>query len=219
MKLYIELLDTQVVLLDGGITTIVLESAVLYREAVENLKRSVTDDLPDWNLSVGEKIIKKSKDVEVIDSPYSINLQDKRLQKAVIDNLYKIALDEGHYSKTQQLLNQIEAYLYELEWEMDASVQIQEPDLQSLIKLGAVGILAEENLYERLAAYIKTAGRLMKVKCLVLLGFQDWFKEEEWRQLEQLAVYEGLNVICMERRKYFETKHLILFDEDNCRVL
>lgn len=198
---------------------LVLENSITYREVVQNLLCSIAEDDEQWIFSDGEKILKKSSVVDVIDSIFSLDLDNRKTQKAVIDNLYDLAVGEEHYENTLKLMNEIEAYIYELEWGIDYDVKVSYEDFHNIIKAGVEGILLPENLFEKFHEYIKIAARLLKVKILVMIGMQQYFTQDEWHQIEITASYENIYLLCIENRNFDDEGNKILFDFDDCRVI
>ncbi len=198
---------------------LVLEEPKTYREVVQDILCSITEENEQWIFSDNEKILKKSINLEVVDSIFSLNFDNKKIQKAVIEQLYNLAIDEVHYEKTTKLMNDIEAYIYELEWGVEYNIEASYEDFHNIIKAGVSGILFPNNLLEKFNEYIKTVSRLLKIKVLILIGVQGFFTEEEWRKIEMTACYEGIYLLCLENHDYFSEGNKIVFDLDNCRVV
>ena len=198
---------------------LVLENPKTYRDVVQDLLCSVIEDNEQWIFSEHEKILKKNATLDVVDSIFSLNFDNRKIQKAVIEHLYHVAIDEEHYESTIKLLNQIEAYIYELEWGIEYNIDASYEDFHNIIKAGVSGILLPENLLEKFSEYIKIVARLLKTKVLILIGVQGFFSEEEWRKIEITASYEEIYLLCIENRDYFFDENKILFDLDDCQVV
>lgn len=198
---------------------LVLENSQTYRKVVQDLLCSIAEDNEQWIFSDNEKILKKSAVVDVIDSIFSLDLNNRKIQKAVMEDLYNFAVDEEHYEKTLKLMSEIEAYIYQLEWGIDYNIKASYEDFHNIIKVGVEGILLPENLFEKFHEYIKIASRLLKEKILIMIGIQEYFTQEEWEQIEVTASYENLYLLCIENRNFFDEENKILFDSDDCRVI
>ena len=132
-----------------------------------------------------------------------VSFYNKKLQKVVLDELYKIAIGEKYYKKTSKLLSDIENYLYELEWEMDYNLDISFEDFRDILKTGVKNILEPEEVVERILVYIKLAARLMKTKCLIFIGSQKYFTEAEWKMFENAAICEEIYLFCIGNEEVF----------------
>lgn len=197
----------------------VLEEPKTYREMVQDMLCSIAEDNEQWIFSDNEKILKKNTVLDVVDSVFFLNFDNRKIQKAVTEHLYNLAIDEEHYEKTTKLMNDIEAYIYELEWGLEYNIEASYEDFHTIIKAGVSGILLPENLLERFNEYIKAVSRLLKIRVLILIGVQGFFTQEEWRKIEMTACYEGIYLLCFENRDYFMEENKIVLDSDNCRVV
>lgn len=198
---------------------LVLESPKVYRNIVQNLYLSIEEDNEDWIFSKDDMILKKGTVLDVVNSLFSLDFENRKIQKTVIDDLYKVAVNEEHFVKTQKMLSDMEAYLYELEWEMPYSIKIEMADFRNILKAGIVGLVSPDDLMERFCEYIKISARLLNSKVMILIGVQNCFEEKEWKQLQETAIYEGLCVLCIEKTINFNGENKVIIDSDGCRVV
>lgn len=201
------------------INYIIIESPKLYREIIQNLKTSIDEDNEEWIFSDNEKILKKAALIDMIDSLLGLDFDSRKIQGAIVEQAYRIALDERYFEKTKKLVSDIEAYLYELEWELEYDTRINEIDIRNVIKLGIGGIDKKENLAEQLDDYIKISSRVLHNKVLVLFGMSGWFDENEWEQIQKTAKYEEMYLLCIENRDVLGKNNKIVVDLDGCRVI
>lgn len=103
----------------GMTNLLVIEDCRQYREFIQNIIKSIDEDDDKNILSDEDIILNKSKTIDVVTTVFGFDYNNKKIQKAVLDELYKIAMNEEHYGKSMELLNEIEKYLYELEWRLD----------------------------------------------------------------------------------------------------
>lgn len=219
MKVYTKFLEAKIDMINASANVMVLENPKTYRGLVQDILDSVKADNEQWIFSDNEKILKKSSELDVVDSVFSLNFDNRKIQKAIIEQLYNRAIDEEHYERTTRLINAIEAYIYELEWGVEYNIEASYEDFHNIIKAGVSGILLPENLLEKFNEYIRTVSRLLKIKILVLIGVQGFFTLEEWKGIEKTACYEGIYLLCIENRDYFPEENRIVFDFDDCRVV
>ena len=199
--------------------TLIIENPKNYREIILNLLQSYEEDNEDWIFSENENIYKTSQCVSIITSIFDIEFYNKKLQKVVLDELYKIAIGEKYYKKTSKLLSDIENYLYELEWEMDYNLDISFEDFRDILKTGVKNILEPEEVVERILVCIKLAARLMKTKCLIFIGSQKYFTEAEWKMFENAAICEEIYLFCIGNEEVFASHNKIIIDKDWCYVV
>ena len=99
MKLYNRYLDLSVQLKNTMTNILVLESPKMYRDIVQNLYQSIEEENEDWIFSEDEKILKKSASVDVVNSLFSLDFENRKMQKKVLEDLYEAAMDAEHYVK------------------------------------------------------------------------------------------------------------------------
>lgn len=219
MKVYIKALNIKFDLAIDRTNTLIIENPKNYREIILNLLQSYEEDNEDWIFSENENIYKTSQCVSIITSIFDIEFYNKKLQKVVLDELYKIAVGEKYYKKTSKLLSDIENYLYELEWEMDYNLDISFENFRDILKTGVKNILEPEEVVERILVYIKLAARLMKTKCLIFIGSQKYFTEAEWKMFENAAICEEIYLFCIGNEEVFASHNKIIIDKDWCYVV
>ncbi len=219
MKFYCKNLDLKMELSIEKINCLVIESPGLYREVVQNLRTSLEDDNEEWIFSDNEKILKKTTLLDVIDSIFCMDFDSRKIQGAIMEQAYRIATDESHFEKTRRLVSDIEAYMYELDWELEYETKFNEIDIKNIIKMGIGGIDKKENLMERFDDYVKISSRVLHNKVLVLFGMSGWFDTDEWKQIQRTAMYEEMYLLCIENRDVFVGENKIVIDFDGCRVI
>lgn len=202
------------------INYLIIEAPKLYREIVQNLQTSIDEDNEEWIFSDNEKILKKAALLDVIDSLLYLDFDSRKIQSVIIEQAYRVATDEKHFEKTRKIVSDIEAYMYELDWELEYETKINEIDIKNMIKLGIGGIDKKENLVERFDDYIKISSRVLHNKVLVLFGMFGWFDEAEWKQIQRTAKYEEMYLMCIENKDVLgDNNNKIVIDLDGCRVV
>lgn len=219
MRFYCKNLDVKMELSIEKINCLVIESPRLYREVVQNLQASIDEDNEEWIFSDNEKILKKSTLLDVIDSLFYLDFDSRKIQGVIVEQAYRIATNESYFEKTKRLASDIEAYMYELDWELEYETKVNEIDMKNIIKLGIGEIDKKENLVERLDDYVKISSRVLHNKVLVLLGISGWFDTDEWKQIQRTARYEEMYLLCIENRDVFAEENKIIIDLDGCRVI
>lgn len=219
MKFYCEKLDLFFELQEESAALLVIESAVIYREVLQNLIESVNEDSDNWIFSENEKILKKGSMVGIVTSIFTLDFNNKKIQKCIIDNLYDIAAGEKYYIKMQELVRELESFFYELDFEFPYNINVEISDFKNVIKTGVTGITAPDDLVERVAEYIKISARLLQNRVLVFVNMIAYFNEKEWELIEKTARYEGIYLVCIERSDNRIIKNKVIVDSDWCRIV
>lgn len=203
----------------GMTNLLVIEDCRQYREFIQNIIKSIDEDDDKNILSDEDIILNKSKTIDVVTTVFGFDYNNKKIQKAVSDELYKIAMNEEHYGKSMELLNEIEKYLYELEWRLDYDLNISCSDFHNIIKTGVNGLIIPDSIIEKMLGYIRITAVLLKTKIIMLVDVQKYFSYEEWKIIEEKAAAEEIILFCIENREVFETQNKIIIDNDGCRVV
>lgn len=198
---------------------LVIESAEICREMVQAFIDSVNNDLDDWIFSESEKILKKSTIIEIVTSIFTLDFNNKKIQKGIIDDMYEISTGEKYFIKMRELIRDLELFFYELDFELPYNIQIEITDFKTVLKSGVMGITAPDSLMERIDEYIKISARLLKIRVLVFINVIEYFSEEEWKQIERTAMYEGIYLICFERSDKLGVVNKVVIDSDWCRIV
>ena len=204
---------------DVTTNVIVLECPKTYREALQRLDKSIAEDSDEWIFSENEKILKNNISIDIVHSLFELDFESRKIQKAILEDLYNIAVNEEHYETTQKLLSEIEAYYYELEWHTGYNIKVELDTFHSILKAGVSGLMTSEDLIIKLNEYIKISARLLKVRLIIFSGILENFTQEEWKLIETTASYEGIYILCIERNIFLENSNMIVIDSDNCRVI
>lgn len=199
----------------------VIESPGVFRRYVEELLAQLEGGEGDFVLSESENTMDIRQKLEVILTPYAVDLNEKRCISKVYAELRDLAYDELHYSETQSVLGQVGKYIMELEQDCSVNLSYTEPDLNQLFK--AFGIRIEDNERELLTVltqYLQIAGRLLGRKILIFVNLSFYLEKSEIEELLQEAFYLKLFPVLIEQEEIHfsvNTKCYII-DRDSCEI-
>ena len=103
---------------NGEAFFLIMESEQALRELVNELFLSVREDTEDWILSEGEEIEKKSFRMEIIFSPWMVDLNNKKIQKGLIKQILKLLQQGVEADRTQNILGELRLLLNRLNDEL-----------------------------------------------------------------------------------------------------
>lgn len=196
-----------------------IESSQIYRSVVCNINSSVMQDDDDWIFSDEEKIIKKSSFVDIINSPFLLDFNSRKMQKVVLDDLYNVAVNEENYEKTQKILSNLKEYAFDLEWQLPYDIEVENVDIRNLLKIMVLGVGVPEDFVEQFNNYIKVMARMLKYKIIIMVDAINCFNYDEWKLIEKTAIYEGIYILCIEHSSEYRDGNKIIIDCDGCRVV
>lgn len=202
-----------------GSNSIIIEEPLLYRSVVNDLQQSIKEDSNKWIFSEDDKVLKKSSIINIVNSIFMLSFENNKISNVIVSDMNDIALNEENFSKTQKLLNEIEKYLYDLEWEVSYDVNIEMCDIKDIIKSSYKGVIEPEEYVDKLISYIKIVSRILKKEIILFIGIQSYFSLEEWKEIEKAALYEKMYIVCIERTDYLYCDNKVIIDKDGCRVV
>lgn len=201
------------------LNTIILESPVMYREVCGQIKKSLTLNDDSLILEENGRILCNSREMDVLESLFSINHENKRIVKAIIDDVSKMAMSEQYYMETQTVLNHIENLMIEMEYEFPYQIQMESVELSTLLKATVKGVHMPEKYPEMLDEYIKVLARLLNIKVVFLFGMAKLFTEQEWKAIHQDAEYENVYLVVVEQENSLKNSNKVIVDYDGCRIV
>lgn len=196
-----------------------IESAQIYRTVVCGINSAVLQDNDEWILSDEDKIMKKSSCIDIINSPFLLDFYSRKIQKAVLDDVYSVAENEENFVKTQKIISYLEEYVFDLEWQLPYDIKVEKIDIRNVLKVLISGIVEPENFVEQLNEYIKIAARMLNCKIIIMVDVINCFNYDEWKLIEKTAMYEGIYVFCIEHCVNYQEGNKIIIDYDGCRVV
>lgn len=198
---------------------IVIENSMLLRKIVLEILNMTQNTGEKIFLSEDEQIFKFKELVDILVSPFDMNLNSKKIQNKLYGNLKKKAYDEMFFEKTMQVQSYIMKYLYELESDSEFIFSINEMDIVDIFKSFEIKIEESNDLIENLDYFIKIAGRLLKIKILFLVNFTNYFSKEEIELIQKTAIYEEIILIFIESEDKIKSNNKIVIDRDQCRII
>ena len=199
--------------------SIIIEEPILYRSTVNGLQQSIKEDNNKWIFSKDDMVLKKNSIINIVDSIFMLSFENSKISNTIVSDINNISLNEENFPKTQKLLNEIEKYLYDLEWEVLYDINIEMCDMKDIIKLSYKGVIEPEEYVDKLISYIKIVSRILKKELIIFIGIQNCFSFEEWKEIEKAALYEKIYILCIERTDYLYCDNKIIIDKDRCRVV
>ena len=74
----------------GERINLIVEAPDELRDVIRDLDISVQNDTEEWILSDGEEILKKTSAIEMVFSPWTVDLNNKKIQKALWKRITKL---------------------------------------------------------------------------------------------------------------------------------
>ena len=208
---------------ENRVNSIYLEDPIVFREILAHLVKQTEGEEGKFVLSEGEKTLPLKKYVDIVLSPFAINLEDKKFYTQIYKELQDQALGEEMYSKTQDITNEARRYLIELLDLLPYDLQLDEiMDYIAFMQSFGVKIQHDDgNLAEQLVEYIMLAKNILKKDIFVLVNLKTYFSQSEIEEIYRSLLPQKVHLIDLEQQKKdyeFSCEYDIIIDTDLCEL-
>ena len=207
---------------DFKVTEWIVESPELFIQYLNELSTQINGQAGRFVLSRNDKELNISKSIEIIFSPFLLELNEKKVLSKIYQELQDIANDENTYLKTRELVTAIQQYFLDVEQSYSMTLSINDDiDLQSLFKLLRVKIEVDSlSLFEILLQYIKLQTVLLNKKLIILVNANSYLTETQLQELCLFSQHNEINILLYESNQRYFTKNIktYIIDKDKCEI-
>lgn len=201
----------------------IIESPECFREYIQNLYKAITEgEESSFILSLKEKELSFSKSVEIITDPFSIDLNDRRIQKKLYTELEKLAYGEMLYTQTQQVLSSFQEYFFKLEEESEYCLETDmNIDIASIMKASGVRLAVFGDAFlEKLIQYIKVMAGLLEKKLIIFVNLCSYLNDAQLSQVLETASYNEIALLLIEnhQKDFPDSLSYYIIDKDGCEI-
>lgn len=221
MKIILPHVDYVFECTDEKMCSIVIENQKLLYTIICDILRQVQGDDGETVLSENNQAIAMSKYAELITqfTPFEIN--HKNLLNKVVSEMQKIAVDELHYMKTQQIVSEWERYLIDLSTGMVGNLNFSKALADTLIK--SAGIEFEdmyESLAEKILDYFELVEEYNKKKLFIMVNLRSYLSDEEMKMFMRDVLARKIQVLLIEssERSVLDEEKRHIVDADLCVI-
>lgn len=203
----------------GEINYLILESICEFRTVIDEIRVSIKDETDDWILSDEDEILKKELAADMILSPWTVDVNNKKIQKAHFKYIMKIIQQEKATIQIRNIMNEIQILLDKINDETEQEFVYDLEDFSVILKACNIHFLDDNDILSRLFQYIMICTELLNIKLFICVGMKNYFMEEELEILAREMGYRGSYILCIENFSNGTEKNRILIDNDLCRVV
>lgn len=221
MKIILPHVDYVFECADEKMCSIVIENQKLLYTIICDILRQVQGDDGETVLSENNQVIEISKYAELITqfTPFEIN--HKNLLNKVVAEMQKIAVDELHYMKTQQIVSEWERYLIDLSTGMVGNLNFSKLLADTLIK--SAGIEFDdiyESLAEKILDYFELVEEYDKKKLFIMVNLRSYLSDEEMKRFMRDVLARKMQVLLIEssERSVLDEEKRYIVDADFCVI-
>lgn len=200
----------------------VIESPKLFTKYIQELLKQNGGEDGNFVFSQDDKIVDFSKKGEIILNPFAVDINERKIINKLYTQLTELAYTELFYTQTQEIIQQIHQYIYELEQESRHVLCMDENiELFSIFK--AVGVrheVYEEDFCECLCRYIKVIREVLGIQLVVFVNIRSYLSDEEVLDLVKNTGYEDVNLLLIEskERSCIIGVNRCIIDVDLCEI-
>lgn len=225
LKLVHKDLEHQINLSPGKGCLWIIESPEYFMEYIQDLyKAIIAGEESNFVLSLKEKEKELSlfKSAEIITDPFSIDLNDRRIQKKLYSELEKIACGEILYTQTQNILSSLQEYFFQIEEESEYCLETDlNIDIVSVMKASGIRLAVfGDTFLEKLIQYIKIMAGLLEKKLIIFINLCSYLNKSQLSQVLETAEYNEIALLLIEnhQKDFPDSLSCYIIDKDGCEI-
>lgn len=206
---------------ENTVQVLYVENASAFTKMVGDLVCQKNGVSGSWILSEADEDISISKKMEVIINPFAVDCNDKRILKALYQEMKEDTIENcnGLYAEINaNNLNFIEQIISRQSYMLDYDCQFSVEDILKIYNLRFE--VDNVSLLTYLTEYIKIWHRVGNVDCFAFVNLKSYLTEEEIGLLYEMIFYEKVFLILIENKEYnhLDVENVVILDEDLCII-
>lgn len=205
---------------DNVVTEWVIEAPEEFTRYVQELYMQCEGAEGDFVLSDGEKELGIAKNVEFLDSVLDLDVNERKILGKLYADLEQLAYSEKFVVRTQEMIQYMRTYIFELEQETDFMLEVDDGvDMSAIFKGNGVKLEAvETGILEKIVHYIKVARLLLKKQVFVFVNVRSYLTVRQVEQLIKEAAYQEVQILLIENvmRDCVNSERRCIIDSDKC---
>lgn len=182
-----------------GVHTLVIENQCMFRNLLIDLYNQSQGNDGRSVVADEYKPLPFQKYCEVLSQFVPFSLNKKSVVTKIGQLLAKRAVDSKYFLKTTELMTEIESLMYELAFDLDADIEFNSINVESLIKSVGVSLKEEyESLAEKIIDYMELVNSLERKKLYILINLRSYISDEEMIYFIETVLQHKFDVIIIE---------------------
>lgn len=182
---------------DNVVTEWVIEAPEEFTRYVQELYMQCEGAAGDFVLSDGEKELGITKNVEFLDSVLDLDVNERKILGKLYADLEQLAYSEKFVVRTQEMIQYLRTYIFELEQETDFMLDVDDGvDMSAIFKGNGVKLeTVETGILEKIVHYIKVVRLLLKKQVFVFVNVRSYLTVRQVEQLIKEAAYQEVQIL------------------------
>ncbi len=207
---------------DDNANVIIIENSSLFYALMQELSLQCEGKEVSFLLSDTLKELPIEKNINFVGDMFGFSVNERKLATKLLSRLSEKALDEEHFSKTNEIMSQIEQYMLELISDCDVSVHLENSiDIAMLLKATPVTVSDIcATLPEKICNYVKIENEFFGKKIFAFVNLKQFLSEEDIEDVYKFFRYEKLYLLLFEGYQKYNSKneHILIIDKDMCII-
>ena len=207
---------------DNVVTEWVIEAPEEFTRYVQELYMQCEGAAGDFVLSDGEKELGITKNVEFLDSVLDLDVNERKILGKLYADLEQLAYSEKFVVRTQEMIQYLSTYIFELEQETDFMLDVDDGvDMSAIFKGNGVKLeTVETGILEKIVHYIKVVRLLLKKQVFVFVNVRSYLTVRQVEQLIKEAAYQEVQILLIENvmRDCVNSERRCIIDSDKCEI-
>lgn len=207
---------------DNVVTEWVIEAPEEFTRYVQELYMQCEGAAGDFVLSDGEKELGITKNVEFLDSVLDLDVNERKILGKLYADLEQLAYSEKFVVRTQEMIQYLRTYIFELEQETDFMLDVDDGvDMSAIFKGNGVKLeTVETGILEKIVHYIKVVRLLLKKQVFVFVNVRSYLTVRQVEQLIKEAAYQEVQILLIENvmRDCVNSERRCIIDSDKCEI-
>lgn len=200
----------------------IIESPIVFSGYLQELYGQCVKKQGRFVLSTRDKELDMTKSIEIITDPFAVDLNGRKILNKLYAELNELSQGEEMYTRTLELTGHIQEYILQLEGNTSHILQFNsEIDISGLLKVMDVKLEdMEEEFFERLCSYIRSAVDVLRIKLFVFVNLRSYLTDEQMQKLIQEIMYQEAQALFIENqeRACLEGGMRYIIDKDRCEI-
>lgn len=221
MKIIIPQVDYVFDCAEEKMCSIIIENQKMLYHIICDILGQIQGDDGETILSEENQVLSISKYAELITQFTPFELNHKNLVNKVILQMQKLAVDEQHYMKTQQLVSEWEQYLMDLFIDMVGNFNFSKVMSDTFIKAAGVEFdNSYKSLAEKIIDYFELIHEYDRKKLFILVNLRSYLSDKEMDIFIQDVLAREIQVLLLEssERVLLVNEKRFIVDADLCVI-
>ena len=221
MKLAYPEIESVIRFNSGVFPSLVIENPSLFYRFIDDLHRQSCGEDGSAVLSVDEKPIPVSGNMDLISDFFNFEINRKTLLNKILSKMEKQAMSQEFYERSMQILGNVEKLIYDLAFQNDLELEPERLSMASLLK--SAGIQLKEgypDLAEKLLVYLDLMSDNGLASVFVFVNLRSFLNDTDIELFTDSCCKKNHNILLVDNKVYkkLSREERLLIDNDLCEI-